>query len=144
MCVSIYSERERGKRENPTQALYCQHGAWSRTWLHEPRAHDLSRNLGSDAEPTGPSGCLCPFFLIGGCSSSSTDCYELSSNDTNVWARFWPKKVWAKTRLDFSSDMRECKELAAFVCFFSLFTSAEFIRHLPSARECSTQAWGSV
>ena len=36
--------RERGERENPKQALHCQHGAQCRAWTHEPWDHDLGQN----------------------------------------------------------------------------------------------------
>lgn len=82
-------------------------------------------------------------------------CYRLSINYINLQTRFWPKRIWANTPLDFSSGMRKWMELPDFclwvecwvspsVLSVSFSTSALFLEHPLHVREWSTQPWGDV
>ena len=60
MCAQWWRSRDR-ERQNPKQALHCEHRAQHGVKTHEQGDHDLSRNQETDAQPTEP--CRHPIFL---------------------------------------------------------------------------------
>ena len=60
--VYLFWKRERvwageGQKENPKQALHCQHRVRWRAWSHNQWGHDLSQNQGLVTQPTKPARC---------------------------------------------------------------------------------------